>query len=79
MWIKGKYQETDNQGRQVKRDITLNLSRAICYTTVREEGMTKIYFAVGHDLEDLRNANWIELNEPKAKIDELLGKPIPPK
>ncbi len=79
MWIKGKYQETDSQGRQITRDITLNLSRAICYATEREEDRTRIYFKVGHDLEDMRNASWIDLKEPKAKIDKVLGKPLPPK
>ncbi len=79
MWIKGKYQETDSQGRQITRDVILNLGRAICYATKREEDQTRIYFKVGHGLEDRRNAIWIDLNEPKAKIDKVFGKPLPPK
>jgi len=73
MWIKGKHVEIDNQGRRIDRDICLNLSRAIGYMEMGEE-RTRIFFHVGHDMEDHRNASWVDLHEPKSKLDAILSK-----
>ncbi len=73
MWIKGKHVEVDNQGRPVSRAITLNLERAICYVEM-EENRTRVFFYVGHDLEDHRNATWVDLQEPKEKLDMVLSR-----
>ncbi len=72
MWIKGKHMAVDNQGRRVKRDITINLNQALAYIELDEE-RTRVLFEVGHDIEDHRNSNWIDLQEPKTRIDSLLG------
>lgn len=73
MWVKGRHTQVDAQGRQVSQDITLNLARAVGYISLDKE-RTRVYFAVGHDLEDHRNGTWVDLNEPKSKIDEILHK-----
>lgn len=73
MWIKGKHVAVDNQGRPVKRDITVNMGKVICYIALDEE-RTRLYCDMGHDLEDHRNASWIDLEEPKSKLDGIIGK-----
>ncbi len=76
MWAKGKHVSVDNQGRRVSKDITINLSRAIGYIA-QDEDRTRVFFEVGHDLEDHRNASWVDLDEPKSKLDNVLGKSRP--
>lgn len=73
MWIKAKHVIVDNQGRTVDRNITVNLSNAICYAELDGE-KSRIYFEVGHDLEDHRNASWVDVHEPKEKLDDIIGK-----
>lgn len=77
MWIKGKHVVIDNQGRRVTRDITLNMNQAIGYIALDEE-RTRLFFCVGHDVEDHRNASWVDIDEPKSKVDRFLGKPRKP-
>ncbi len=73
MWIKGRHIVVDNQGRQISRDITLNLTRVIAFVALDEE-RTRLFFNVGHDLEDHRNANWVDMYEPKSKLDAILAR-----
>lgn len=73
MWIKGKHIAVDNQGRRITRDITLNMSLVIGYIALDGE-RTRLFYGIGHDLEDHRNASWVDIYEPKSKLDAIIGK-----
>ena len=73
MWIKGKHIAVDNQGRRISRDITLNMNLVIGYIALDEE-RTRLFFGIGHDLEDHRNASWVDIQEPKSKVDQMLAR-----
>ncbi len=77
MWVRGTHIAIDNQGRQVSRDISINLNLAICYVELDEE-RTRVFYSVGHDIEDHRNASWVDLHEPKSKVDGLLYRQTEP-
>ena len=76
MWMKAEHEVVDNQGRRVRRNITINMNLALCYVGLDDE-RTRLYYSLGHDLEDHRSATWIDVVEPKEKLDKKLKQSRP--
>ena len=71
MWITAKHTRIDQHGRSISTEITVNMEKVIAYFEI-EENRTRLFLEIGHDVEDHRTAKWLDVNEPKSKVDEAI-------
>ncbi|MFP4176866.1 MAG: hypothetical protein ACOCR1_05055 [Planctomycetota bacterium] len=71
MWIETMHVHIDEQGRKKKQAVTLNMNNVIGYMA-RGDDRTRLFFELGHDLQDRRSAHWMDVLNPKEEFDQLL-------
>ncbi len=72
MWLETEHKHIDELGHKSEQTITVNMDRVLTYHE-RKDGTTRIYFELGHDIEDHRSASWMDVLTPKKKIDRILS------
>lgn len=72
MWITTRHKHVDGQGHKSEQTVTINMNRVLAYHS-RKDGVTRLYFQIGHDIEDHRSASWLDVLTPKKKIDRVLS------
>ena len=71
MWVQVRHMHIDGHGRQKEMILTVNMDAVVGYTEL-ENGRTRLFLKIGHDIEDHRSAHWMDILNPKEEIDRVM-------
>lgn len=72
MWLRATQTIVDKHGREVSREVTVNMDSVVACCQLNEN-QTRLFAQVGHDLEDHRSASWVDIDATAKELNQALA------